>query len=242
MSTMYLCSAASQWSTSRCLRAVWPGLSVSVDGSALMCHPCYYYKLHECSSEQENTLGCWLPFPHIPLIHSIHYGDFDLPSEDTTSRCALTLRSVTACVSILNHAWMIMFVIITEWNQRLVVSSKTAVAGINEKKWHHLSVISKSKCRLKWEKYIGDSRIIPWKRSENLDVSLIIRNSIFLQVQATCSWYNKPANYRADFKDSLVYSRTFPLFPGRKDTLPSSFHSDVVQTQQYSSLVACSTV
>lgn len=238
MSTMYLCSAASQWSTSRCLRAVWPGLSVSVDGSALMCHPCYYYKLHQCSSEQENTLGCWLPFPHIPLIHSIHYGDFDLPSEDTTSRCALTLRSVTACVRILNHAWMIMFVI-TEWNQRFVVSSKTAVAGRNEKKWHHLSVISKSKCRLKWEKYIGDSRIIPFWKGARTSMSLSLSETAYF-----CR-SRQPAvgiiSLLIIEQISKTHSCTFPLFPGRKDAVPSCFHSDVVPTQQYSSFVACST-
>lgn len=130
-----------------CLRAVWPGLSVSVDGSTLMYHLCYSYKLREGRSEQENTLGCWLSFPRIPLIHSSHYGDFDLPSEDTTSQCTLTLRSVTPRVRILKHAWMIMFVI-SEWNQRLVVSSKAAVAGINEKRWHHRSVFPKSNADL----------------------------------------------------------------------------------------------
>lgn len=78
-----------------------------------------------------------------------------------------------------------------------------------------------------------------WKRSESLDLSLIIRSiSIFLQVQTTCR-YNTPANYSADFKDSLIYSRTSPplLFPARKDAVPSCFHSDVVQTHQYSDLV-----
>lgn len=84
-----------------------------------------------------------------------------------------------------------------------------------------------------------------WKRSESLDLSLIIRNiSIFLQVQTTCR-YNTPANYRADFKDSLIYSSTFPLFPTRNDAGPSCLHSDVVQTHQYSDLAqfsACSLV
>ena len=34
--------------------------------------------------------------------------------------------------------------------------------------------------------------------------------SIFVQVQTTCRWYSTPANYRADFKDWLIYSRTPP--------------------------------
>ena len=29
--------------------------------------------------------------------------------------------------------------------------------------------------------------------------------SIFVQVQTTCRWYSTPANYRADFKDWLIY-------------------------------------
>ena len=44
--------------------------------------------------------------------------------------------------------------------------------------------------------------------------SFIIRTvSIFLQVQTTCRWYSTPANYRARFKDSLIYSCAFPPPP-----------------------------
>ncbi len=42
--------------------------------------------------------------------------------------------------------------------------------------------------------------------------SFIIRTvSVFLQVRTTCRWYSTPANYRASFKDLLIYSCTFPL-------------------------------
>lgn len=50
--------------------------------------------------------------------------------------------------------------------------------------------------------------------------------SIFVQVQTTCRWYSTPANYRADFKDWLIYSRTFPPPP-----FPSSFQTGTVKAQ-----------
>lgn len=49
--------------------------------------------------------------------------------------------------------------------------------------------------------------------------------SIFVQVQTTCRWYSTPANYRADFKDWLIYSRTFP------PPFPSSFQTGTVKAQ-----------
>lgn len=76
--------------------------------------------------------------------------------------------------------------------------------------------------------------------------SFIVKTvSIFLQVQTTCRWYCTLANYRAHFKDLLIYSCTSPLFPDRHwecrdspDAMPCCFNSTVMSSILYALFVS----